>query len=768
MRAHPIRAQQGAATILMSVLVGFSITAMALAMMFNVQNAQDKQLTAQAQVSAQNLAWAGSEAFRQLLVTMPVGVINVLPLHQALTPLDSNNVQNIQGRLTPMIIDRQAVAAGNGLPARTEVTVNLRSVNSVAAVGTTLQMVYGIFNSTAPGLPTLDPITFYYDAGLQGTVNFRNVASGSETLSVKGSVSLTSQVTGLNAVHATGDVTINNPNVVLKEVLANGTVTISGDGKVLDKLVGLAAVNITQGFVGSVFSNGNISYRTGAPLVAANNVVSTVAARGSVTINNQNNLIFNDIGSVTTTTLTGCSAGACFKHVEAGGTLTAYAPTLDKAYSTTNITCSPPLVTPPPPNQQPVSEALAPSFTGCAAAAANTKFTKTTPSLKLILQQPPIDMSPLKIDVWEHQSNANYFIRVSGARTLVTVKNVLRAAAAGLPATALNGEFELVRAGALGYLCPLNASGVQLPNCTAAASAKNVFCTDNCWTVQAAVTTGGAAPNSFIVEGRVAPGVIFFDGNLSLKFNPLSPAAFLAAGFIKTEGNTGKSLALNFAGPTGGTAAGTALSGVCSNLASAQLNLTPSNFCLAAGTYDSTAANKLGNVALMSGGYRRSVATTTATYQASDKASETTVSTARADGRTVNVITKITPDSVTGITTTEVITQQPYSGGDVQLAADNVIFGSVLAGNMLKTEGTTTIYGYVVSSALARTASSAGNPVLNDGGLGLLQNTLSAATNIDHSIKPQYYDGKTVPGAASGPPPAATGNDVRVLRSRYL
>jgi hypothetical protein len=752
----------------MSVLVGFSITAMALALMFNVQNAQDKQLTAQAQVSAQNLAWAGGEAFRQLLATMPLGVVNVLPVQQALTPLDSNNVQNLQGRLTPMIVSRQAVAASNGLPARTELVVNLRSVNDMAAVGTTLQMVYGIFNSTAPGLPALDPITFYHDAGLQGTVNFRNVASGSEKLSVKGSVSLTSQVTGLNAVHATGDVTINNPNVVLKEVLANGTVTISGDGKVLDKLVGLTAVNITQGFVGSVFSNGNINYRTGAPLVAANNIVSSVAARGSVTINNQNNLIFNDIGSLTTTTLSGCGVGGCFKRTEAGGTLTAYAPTLDKAYSTTGITCSPSPVTPAPANQQPVTEAVAPNFTGCATAAVNSKFTTATPSLKLIIEQPPVEMTPLKIDVWEHQANANYFIRISGARTLVTVKNVQRAAAAGLPATVLNGEFEFVRSGTLGYLCPLDAAGVQLANCTAAASPKNVFCTDNCWTVQASPTTGGAAPNSFVVEGRVAPGVILFDGNVSLKFAPLSPAAFLAAGFIRTEGNTGKSLAPNFAGPAGGTAAGTALSGVCSNLASAQLNLTPSNFCLAGGTYDSAAANKLGNVALMSGGYRRSVVTTTATYQASDKASETTVSTVRADGRTVKVITKITPDSVTGITTTEVITQQPYSGGDVQLAADNIIFGSVLAGNMLKTEGTTTIYGYVVSSALARTASSAGSPVLNDGGLGLLQNTLSAATNIDHSIKPQYYDGKTLPGAASGPPPPATGNDVRVLRSRYL
>lgn len=774
MHTQPLSAQRGAATIIMSVLVGFSITAMGLALMFNVQNAQDKQITAQAQVSAQNLAWAGSEAFRQLLVSMPIGLVNVLPLNEPMTPIDSSNVQkpagsaDLQGRLTPTVINRALVAASGGLPARTEMTVNLAAVNPMAGVGTTLQMVYGIFNGTGAGLPSLDPITFYHDAGLQGTVNFKNVASGKETLSVKGSVTLTSQVTGLNAVHATGDVTINNSAVVLREVLANGTVAVSGDGKVLDKLVGLAGVNITQGFVGSVFSNGNINYRTGAPPLGGSNIVSAVAARGSVSINNQNNLIFNDIGSVTTTVLSGCGFGVCFKNVEAGGSLTAYPPKLEKAYSKTGMICSPPPAGPPPFSLQPATEAVAPSFTSCDTAAANSKFRTSTPSLKLIMQLPPVDMTPLKIDVWEHQAVANYFVRVSGLRTFVTVKNVKRAAVAPNPAVALDGEFEFVKVGTLGYLCPLDALKAQLPGCTVAANPKNVFCTDNCWTVQAGGSTAGAAANTFVLEGRVAPGVIFFDGNISLKFNPLSAAAFLASGFIKTEGNTGKSLALNFAGPTGGTAAGTTLPGVCSNLASSQLNLTPSNFCLADGTFDSTAANKLGNVALMAGGNRRSVTTTTAAYKASDTASETRVANLQADGRTAYVITKVTPNAVAGTTTTEVITQQPYSGGDIQLAADNVVFGSLLAGNMLKTEGTSTVYGYVVSSALARTPSASGGPTLNDGGLGLTQNLLSAATNIDHSIQPQYYDGKSVPGAASGTPSNSTGNDVRVLRSRYL
>lgn len=757
--------QKGAATVLMSVLVGFSITAMALALMFNVQNAQDKQVTVQAQVSTQNLAWAGSETFRQLLANLPLGIIDALPIGEPLTALDKTNVANLQGSLTPTIVDRRVVAAANGLARHNQITVNLASVNPTAGAGTTLQMVYGIFNFPAAALPNLDPVTFYHDTDLEGTVNYRNVPAAGEILTVKGSVSLTSAVTGINKVQATGNVTINNPGVTLKEVIANGTVTLSGDGKVLEKLTGLAGVNINQGFAGSVLSNGNVSYRTGAPPMGYTSGVGLVQARGTVSVTNQNNLTFTEINGLSTVALTGCGATACFKRVEAVGNLTAFAPTLDTAYSRTRITCSP-----PPPGvfgtNQPATEAMAPSFTSCntfAFGMTPSRFKTATPNLKSIIAIPDMQMTPLQIDVWEHQAVANYFIRQVGTRIFVTVKDVLRTGG-----TALNGEFELVRSGDNGYLCPLDALGAQISGCTDAATPKNVFCTDKCFTVQSATATAGAAPLTFLLEGRVAPGVILFDGNLTLKFAPLSTASLLASGFIKTEGNTGKNVAPNFAGSSAGTAAGVSLPGVCSGLTSASMNLTPANFCKASG-YDASAANKLGNVALMAGGMRRTVVKTTATYSSSDSASETSVPTTAADGRTSYVITKITPNAALGVTTTETITQQAYSGGDIQLAADNVIFGSIMAGNMLNTQGTTTIYGYVVSSALARAVPAGGGGASNFGGLGLTKNTLTSATNIDHSIKPANYEAGHLPGSSNGTPsPSGTGNDVRVLRSRYL
>lgn len=749
MYSKPIQQQQGAATILMSVLVGFSITAMGLALMFNVNSAQTKQITAQAQVNAQSIAWAGAEAFRQVLEAMPAGELKQLQANAAF------GVPNGQvNRVVPTVVaPLQLVPATAITPAFNALTVNLLARDQAAQVGTTLQVVYGIFGLGPPTLKEDGAAAFYDNARFEGEVKYKNVESGSERVSVKGNVQFTSKISGVSSVRATGDVTLNNNEVVLRDVYANGTVNMQGDAKVVEKLVGIAGVNIQQGFAGSIYSNGNVLYRTAAPVTGGSSVVTQVAARGSVNITNQNNLEFRDVGSLATTTLAGCTTGTCFEYVESEGVLKADPLRLERGYSRASITCDS--------SSQPGSEAVAPAFSGCSLAAP-TKFRAATPPLKPIPPLQPIDLEPPLIDVWEREEHANYVVRYDGARSIITVKNV------GRGNVALAGQYELVRSGTQGFLCLLDANGVRDAGCTAAAAPKNVFCTDGCWNVQGGGNQAGAAPYTFYLEGHVAPGVILFDGNLNMKMTPLSPAAFLAAGYIRTEGNIGRSLALNFAGPDGGSVNGVNLPGVCRNLASAAINLLPTNFCTASG-YESTAADNLGNVTLMAGGQRRiSITRTTASYQAGDVDSTSSQDTAAAGGRTGKIVTKKIVDKDAGTTVTEVTTLAPYSGGDIQLAAENVIYGSVLAGNLFRTEGKTILYGYVVSSALAKKyAASGGGVIYNDGGLGLTQNWLTADTTIDHSVIPQYYKpaevrGSTTEGGGGG------GVSVQVMRARYL
>lgn len=760
MGMQSFRYQRGAATVLMSILVGFSITAMGLALMFNVQSAQDKQITAQAQVNAQSIAWAGSEAFRQVLAAMPAEELNKLAVGS-----EFKNAEGANNKLRPRVVEIQDVAAAGAVKAHKQITVDLVANDPVAQVGTRLQVVYSVFEAIGrPKRPPLDGSMFYDNTKSEGDVEFKNPDGKGEAITVKGNLEIMAKVSGIASIKATGNVVLRD-NLV-KEIKANGKVTLGGSAQVTDLLIGRAEVDINDGFAGTVKSNGYIYFKPSKPAnLAANTrpVVKEVIG-GSIKIDNQNNTDFESVRSGTTAVLGGScdTAARCFSAVEAAGNISVDLGQAGSVASATQISCS-------NASNLPSGLAVAPQLLNCPT---NASIKKEIPSLKPIVPIEEFDLDPLPIDVWEHEVDANYVISMEAARTLVKVQNVVSGT------TPLNGNFELVFDGVngaqKGYLCLLNDKLVQEPACTK----EYVFCSDGCWTTanEADWKTTGAAPKTFYLSGHLAPGVILFDGNLNMKNTKLSPAALLSSGYIVTEDNNTKTLALNFAGPSGGSFASVTLPGVCSELAGDSINLIPSNFCVGS-EYDSTAANNLGNVSLMAGGagnLDKTIATTTAALKETDKAETTSQMKRGADGKVVKTVTKIIPDPVSALTTTE-ITTSSYSGGNIRIAAKNVIFGSILAGNLLRTEGESVVYGYVVSSGLAKAPTAAnGTIAFNLGGIkGLEKNELSAKTVVDHSVAPnQYYKGNILPGTVSdgesGEGEGSNGDKAKVMRARYL
>lgn len=784
MRIKSFNHQRGAATILMSVLVGFSITAMGLAVMMGVQSAQDKQITAQAQVNAQGIAWAGSEAFRQILAAMPDAELKKLTADSAIT--DANDGKN---KLRPDILSINEVPAAGAVKAHKEIIVNFAAQDTNAQVGTNLQVVYNVFSGAGrPKIPPPTVVVFNDNGKLEGTVDIRNPEGKSEVLTVNGKVNATSKITGISAIFATGDVVLRDNQV--REIKTNGTVTLGGSAQVTDELVGRAGVNIEEGYAGSVKSNGDIFYKPSRPKNVAAAVRPEVkeVVGNSVTITNQHNTNFLAVRSKTTASLSGnCDSDSCYQAVEAGGALTINLDKANTAASAERINCS-------AANQLPVTRATAPVFNSSCGSGAKMQLQK--PSLLPINYIEEYSLEPRPIDVWDSEKDVNYLIRIVAARvgnasvtrTLVTVKNVKRTDKTG----ALDGEYEFVgsdKQNTTGYLCPLDNKGVQLSNC-----AKDlVFCTNGCWEPESKV----APATQFNVKGFVAPGVILFDGNVVLKGkdgggNNISAASLLASGFIRTEGDV-KSVALNFAGPKGRSVTipkpddgnpivesrakvTVALPGVCENLPDKALNLIPSNFC-EEGKYNSTTADNLGNVALMAGGAGgagtadKKITTTEAAYVESDKAEESSEMEKEANGRNRVTRTKIVPDAVSGKTFTTVLTDF-YKGGDIQIAAKNVVFGSVLAGNIFRSEGQSNLYGYLVSSSLAKAPTPAiGAPAFNYGGLGLVENQLTSQTLIDRTIESEYYRPEELPGGGGG---SDEGNEgagaerVKVVRARYL
>lgn len=782
MRVHSLRFQQGAATILMSILVGFSITAMGLALMFNIQSAQDKQITAQAQVNAQSIAWAGSEAFRQVLTALPDDELKKLAKDNVFGNADGAN-----NRLTPRIFEVKNVPAAGVAKAHKEVTVDLVAIDPAAQVGTTLQVVYSVFESaTAPKPDPITQSTFNYDTQAEGTVS--HPGGNGENIAVNGDFNVTSSVSGVSSIFATGNVKIEVNNIVLKDVFANGIVTMQSNGNVLDSLVGLDGVDILQGFAGSVFSNSYVKYKSSKPPQGANAIVKSVESAGHNDIDNLGLLEFTSIRSNSYTTLKGgCDGTAatpnlCFKKVEARGDLSANPINIEEAFSLSAFNCIG--------GGQPGKTAQAPSFKSCDDNKTPTKFSKATPVIPEVQKRAKRDLSPLPIDVWDQEIYANYVVRFD--KTLkghvITVKNVNRI---GTTTATLEGQYGLVRKDkdSDGYLCPIKSTSYNASSNMLECSETlvNLFCTKGCWEsaqdtkILDSAGTKDSSKTSQIYTYRlkdyVAPGVILFDGNLVLKHASvrLSAAALLAAGYISTEDNNSQTVALNFAGAEGGDvkdASGKTLAtlpGVCKNLAGGKINLIPSNFCLP--DFNSAAANNLGNVALMAGGQPRTVDTITALYKSGDQSSTTTTETIGQLDRVTQTINKVTADAANNKTTTETIVKQPYYGGDIRLAAQNVVYGSVLAGNLFKAEGDSKIYGYVVSSASALLKSPKGGGTLyNAGGLQLSGNGLTSKTTLDHSVTHGEYDGGVLPGTSNPDvdPPSNSGEKVQLLRARYL
>lgn len=180
--------------------------------------------------------------------------------------------------------------------------------------------------------------------------------------------------------------------------------------------------------------------------------------------------------------------------------------------------------------------------------------------------------------------------------------------------------------------------------------------------------------STWTITGKnMAPGVVWVTGNLTLG-NGEYYNTFVASGNIQTA-NSHKTLALNYVG----------YDVVCANLfptnpSSNFTDLYPLNFCdVSAGTLK---GNSLGNVALLAGGYN-----------------------------------PVTPDD--------------YEGGNITLGASTVISGTVMAGNYLYTEGSTTVKGYVSASG--------------HGDAGSGSNVLGSSTTIDLTNLPATYNPDIVP-----------------------
>jgi hypothetical protein len=205
-----------------------------------------------------------------------------------------------------------------------------------------------------------------------------------------------------------------------------------------------------------------------------------------------------------------------------------------------------------------------------------------------------------------------------------------------------------------------------------------------------------AASSTWTVSGKnLAPGVFWFNGNVNLS-NGTYYNTFLATGNIATSGSH-KTYSENYVG----------YAAICQN--QFPINATPdfqglypTQLCDI--SKSAMKSNAIGNIAYLAGGY------------------------------------------VGG----------NFSGGQITLGASTEVFGSVIAGDLLLTGGSSTVHGYVTAAGQGSSTN----------------NTWGGSTTIDLTNLPPGYDPSTIPDTSNGSGQGSgsgSGTPLAILKwARYL
>jgi hypothetical protein len=241
------------------------------------------------------------------------------------------------------------------------------------------------------------------------------------------------------------------------------------------------------------------------------------------------------------------------------------------------------------------------------------------------------------------------------------------------------------------FLCPLASFNSVAKTCGVSGSTAKTICEG--YSTQNSCFT--YTLNKWTIAGiSLAPGAMWFDGDLEVStgtyFN-----TFIATGNLLTSG-AHVTKAPNTAG-YGPICNNTPSDGVAQTAFFA--GLYPKNLCNT--TTSTLSGNSLGNIAFLAGGWKLGL----------------------------------------------------FIGGNITLGASSKVYGTVIAGNLFNSGGSTTVYGYVAAAGQGVTA---------------LANVLSGSTMIDLTSLPSTYSPSVLPCMSGCVTTPATAADAAVLWSRYL
>lgn len=719
-RRYPARKKQaGAVSMIMVALAGIGVLGLTASGLQAIKASQDQQLTVHTNTQATVRAWGGVELMQAYFAGLDTAAV------AALTP------GPIQLTGAP---DVSAVLVSNvDVSGVREITVNVtgRSADSTSTVQAVFQKSGGTGGS--PGKKnhvTVDTVNINSNLILTGGINILGATSAN--IAVTGSVKMSGSVTGVNRLCATEDITLGSA-IEIQRVCSLGSLTMTGGAKVIQDAEIVGDVNIGGGSrITTVNSNGNVTLQGGSAFA------STVNTKGDVNLTGGNARIENPVNAEGNITW---SSDASASTLNSNGNVTyagANKPTTINARGNVRLEGNGNVQVLNAMGNVTLASYYGNGIRGSMRAGGNLTYqdshflkdsvvkgtlsrpknTKSweltqeiTSNPSLVVNVPEVVVPVLNpeikpsatVDVFQLKDTANYVFEPEGSKMKVTVRNVsgIDDGVYYIGSYAYEWDVPALARGNMDYLCKVvNSSG----KCTEPSLPYRTICQG--YSASNGCFSYNSSNKRWTINSQsIAPGVAWFDGDLRLGDGTFVNT-FLATGNISTSGSL-KVFSPNYAG----------YEPVCTNSRPSPIGvivdyrlagLYPTDLCVGSG-YEPTS---VGNVALMAGGFDAS---------------------------------------------------GTYVGGDISIGASNEIYGTVVAGNLLATSGSSKVVGAVQVANLRTTDTSASKAT-----------TWSGSTTIDLRNLPAAFSPVEVPcmtdqaGGGCSAPGVGSPGGVLIRWSRYI
>ncbi len=517
-----LKAQQGIATILVVVLLGVSMTAMALGLIYSIRGSQEKQVTVHASTHAQVGLWSGVEAFRRYLGSITEAELLALDGVAELTINLGGNYGSISAKDITVVANSPAH----------DVSVTIVNVHGDAKASSAVGVMFQISPSTPEGLNPVSMLNFYDSLNITGQITFLLEDGDGARVNVDGDVVLTNvNVPNLAQIGATGSVTADS-EVSVDLIHSAGNVFLTGKA--------YANTVLTEGEfetgVGSdasadvIWANGAITLATSKRSESANSLQTITVLNGS----HGKLRASGDISLSSVVTIDSIKTKQNMTVVSSnGGT------TLASVTAEGNIRC--------PSGGWGSITSLA--MNGTADPDCGTwSDAETNAGITVTAMEPvtPFSMPPVVIDARALKVHANYVFEYDEAvsRTKVTVFNI-----GGVTNPdgeefylgnykAYDDEHNVHHSPRLNYLCTaFDNEGF----CTAPAGDGFAICVghsnyNECVDYTDIVMESGTTTKGWVFNGiAAAPGIMWFEGSVELN-NGKNYTTIIATGNVKTGG----------------------------------------------------------------------------------------------------------------------------------------------------------------------------------------------------------------------------------------